>query len=122
MHTVMCPECRASFKHLSVRHLKEHGLDGRSYRIKYGVPRTQPFAAKEVTSRRKEMVQQSRPWEKAPTFVKAQNKAQKVMAQSKRTVRKKAEGESGSKRQSRSPRSTQRYVRAPCRLERPGVR
>jgi hypothetical protein len=27
------------------------------------------------------MVQRSRPWEKAPTFVKAQEKAQKVVAQ-----------------------------------------
>ena len=31
-HTVTCLECRASFKQLSVRHLREHGLDGRSYR------------------------------------------------------------------------------------------
>jgi predicted transcriptional regulator len=52
-HTVMCLECRASFKQLSVRHLKEHGLDERSYRSKYGIPRVQPLAAKEITSRRK---------------------------------------------------------------------
>jgi ROS/MUCR transcriptional regulator protein len=31
-----------------VRHLKEHRFDGRSYRAKYGIPRTQPLAAKEV--------------------------------------------------------------------------
>jgi predicted transcriptional regulator len=89
-HTVTCLECGASFKQLSVRHLKEHELDGRSYRVKYGIPRTQPLAAKEITSRRKEIVQRSRPWEKAPTFVKAQKRAQKVVAQRKRTVRKKA--------------------------------
>src|SRR5215831_2983087 len=29
-HHVMCLECGASFKLLSVRHLREHGLDGRS--------------------------------------------------------------------------------------------
>src|SRR6266581_2696010 len=80
-HTVTCLECRASFKQLSVRHLKEHGLDGRSYRIKYGMPRTQSLAAKEITLRRKEMVQRLRPWEKAPTFVKAQEKAQQAGAQ-----------------------------------------
>jgi predicted transcriptional regulator len=51
-HTVTCLECGQSFKQLSVRHLKEHSLDGRSYRIKYGVPRTQPLAAKETTARR----------------------------------------------------------------------
>ena len=89
-HTVTCLECGASFKQLSVRHLKEHGLDGRVYRSKYGIPRSQSLAAKEVTSRRKAMVQRSRPWEKAPTFVKAQEKAQKALAQRKRTARKKA--------------------------------
>src|SRR5215467_13233721 len=89
-HTVMCLECWQSYKQLSVRHLKEHGLDGRSYRVKYGIPRTQPLSAKETTLKRKEIVQRSRPWEKAPTFLKAQMKAQKAVVQRKRTVRKKA--------------------------------
>ncbi len=89
-HTVTCLEYGASCKQLSVRHLKEHGLDGRSYRIKYGIPRAQPLAAKEITLRRKEIVQRSRPWEKAPTFLKAQEKAQKAVAQRKRTARAKA--------------------------------
>src|SRR5438128_2503948 len=89
-HTVTCLECGASFKQLSVRHLKEHELDGRSYRVKYGIPRTQALAAKETTSRRKEIVQRSRPWEKTPTFVKAQQKAQKAVAPRKRTARAKA--------------------------------
>ena len=95
-HTVMCLECGASFKQLSVRHLKEHGLAGRSYRIKHGIPWTQPLSAKETTSRRKEVVQKARPWEKAPTFVKAQEKAQQAVAQKtgkaqrKKTARAKA--------------------------------
>jgi predicted transcriptional regulator len=89
-HTVMCLKCGASFKQLSVRHLKEHGLDGKAYRIKHGIPRTQALAAKETTSRRKEIVQRTRLWEKAPTFLKAQEKAQQAVAQRKRTVRKKA--------------------------------
>src|SRR5437016_11174716 len=63
-HAVACLECGQSFKQLSVRHLKEHGLDGKAYRIKYGIPRTQALAAKETTSRRKENVQKARPWEK----------------------------------------------------------
>ena len=88
-HTVTCLECRASFKQLSVRHLKEHALDGRSYRVKYGIPRTQALAAKETTLQRKEIVQRSRPWEKAPTFMKAQEKAQKAVAQRKRTAQRK---------------------------------
>jgi predicted transcriptional regulator len=79
-HTVMCLECHASFKQLSVRHLKEHGLDGQSYRAKYGIPRLQSLAAKAITLRRKEMVQRSRPWEKAPTYVKAQEEKKREKA------------------------------------------
>jgi len=67
-HHVTCLACGASFKQLSVRHLKEHHLDGKSYRVTYGIPRTQSLSAKETTSRRKQIVQQSRPWEKAPAY------------------------------------------------------
>ena len=49
-YRVTCLECGAGFKQLSVRHLKEHGLDGKAYRLKYGIPWTQALAAKEVTS------------------------------------------------------------------------
>ena len=80
-HTVTCLACGASFKQLSVRHLKEHGLDGKSYRIKYGIPRTQPLSAKATTAIRKEIVQRSRPWEKAPTFVKAHEEKKREQAQ-----------------------------------------
>jgi len=97
-HTVRCLACGASFKQLSGRHLKEHGLDGKAYRVKYGIPRAQPLAAKETTSRRKEIVQRSRPWEKAPTFIKAQEEKQReeaAVAQRKRTARAKASGNNG---------------------------
>jgi len=70
-YTIECLECGASFKQLSVRHLKDHDLDARSYRAKYGIPRTQPLSAKDTTAVRKKIVQKSRPWEKAPTYVKA---------------------------------------------------
>ena len=88
-HMVTCLECGATFKQLSGRHLKEHALDGRSYRAKYGIPRTQALAAKETTARRKEIVQSSKPWEKAPTFVKAQKKAQKAVVQQTRKAQRK---------------------------------
>jgi predicted transcriptional regulator len=68
---VTCLECGARFKQLSTRHLRAHGLDARSYRIKYGIPLRQPLSARSVTARRKQLVQRSRPWEKAPTYVKA---------------------------------------------------
>src|SRR5215470_4254369 len=73
-YTIECLVCGAAFKQLSVRHLKEHGLDARSYRVRYGIPRTQPLSAKDTTTMRKKIVQQSRPWEKAPTYIKAQDR------------------------------------------------
>jgi predicted transcriptional regulator len=71
-HAVTCLECGQSFKQLSMRHLVMHGLDGRSYRAKYGIPRTQALAAKVTTARRRELVQGIRPWEHTPTFLKGQ--------------------------------------------------
>jgi predicted transcriptional regulator len=94
-YAVTCLECGQSYKQLSVRHLKEHGLDGRAYRIKHGIPRAQPLAAKEITSHRQEVVQRSRPWEKAPTFLKAQEEKKRekaAVAQRKMTARAKASG------------------------------
>ena len=89
---VTCLVCGASFKQLSVRHLREHGLDARSYRAKYGIPPRQPLSARSVTAIRKQIVQTTRPWEKAPTFLKAQEAiAQKTRkAQRKVTARAKA--------------------------------
>ena len=104
-HTVTCLACGASFKQLSGRHLKDHGLDGRSYRIKYGIPRTQALAAKETTSKRKEMVQRSRPWEKAPMFLKAQEKEQEGRNGS-RLLRRKQEGRRGKGRRERKRKAT----------------
>ena len=44
-HTVTCLECGQSFKQLSARHLVDHRLDGRSYRVKYRIPRTQAVSS-----------------------------------------------------------------------------
>ena len=73
-HAIVCMVCGAAFKQLSVRHLKEHSLDARSYRVKFGIPRIQPLSSKETTTMRKKIVQRSRPWEKAPTYIKAQER------------------------------------------------
>ncbi len=74
-HAVTCLECGATFKQLGSRHLRLHNLDSRSYRVKYGIPRTQPLSARATTALRKQIVQQSRPWEKAPTFLRSQQDA-----------------------------------------------
>jgi predicted transcriptional regulator len=67
-HAVTCLECRHAFKQLSSRHLRKHGLDSRLYRTKYGIPSTQPLAARATTIRRRQIVQETRPWEKSPRY------------------------------------------------------
>jgi len=79
-HAVTCLECGKPFKQLSTNHLMMHGLDGRSYRAKYGIPRTQSLAAKTTTARRREVVQELRPWEKAPMYRQAQERDGKAPA------------------------------------------
>jgi predicted transcriptional regulator len=71
-HAITCLECGLAMKQLSIRHLRMHELDGRSYRAKYGIPRTQPLSARSTTDRRRQVVRQTRPWEKAPTYRKGQ--------------------------------------------------
>ena len=43
-YSITCLECGHAFKQLSIRHLRQHGLDARSYRTKYGIPQSQPLA------------------------------------------------------------------------------
>ncbi len=50
---IICLECGESFTMLSPKHLREHDLDGRSYRKKYGFPLRQPLCAKSLSERRK---------------------------------------------------------------------
>jgi predicted transcriptional regulator len=71
-YSITCLECGHAFKQLSIRHLRQHGLDARSYRTKYDIPQSQPLAARDTTARRRQVVQEIRPWEKAPTFRKGQ--------------------------------------------------
>jgi predicted transcriptional regulator len=71
-YTITCLECGRTFKQLNGRHLREHGLDSRSYRDKYGIPRTQSLAARETTALRRQIVMEIKPWEKAPAYVQAQ--------------------------------------------------
>ena len=67
-HTVTCLECGATFRQLSSRHLRIHGLDSRTYRDKYGIPRTQALAARESTALRRRIALENRMWEKAPRY------------------------------------------------------
>ena len=74
-YSIECLICGATFKQLLARHLRQHDLDLRTYRQQFGIPHTQPLSAKETTAMRRRVVQKIRPWEKAPTYVKAQQPA-----------------------------------------------
>jgi predicted transcriptional regulator len=74
-NSVQCLICGATFKQLSARHLRQHDLDPRIYRQQFGIPRTQALSAKETTALRRRVVQNIRPWEKAPTYKKSQEEA-----------------------------------------------
>ena len=90
-HSVECMVCGAIFKQLSARHLSTHDLDPRTYRQKFGIPATQPLSAKATTEMRRQVVQQIRPWEKAPTYAKVDAKATtNGKAAKPKAVRKKA--------------------------------
>ncbi len=88
-HTVTCLECGQSFKQLSVRHLRDHSLDPRSYRVKYEIPPRQPLSARSVTAIRKQIVQRTRMWEKAPSYLKAHEKVEQAVAQKTRKAQRK---------------------------------
>jgi predicted transcriptional regulator len=74
-YSVECLICGTIFKQLSARHLRQHDLDPRTYRQRFGIPRSQALSAKETTAMRRRVVQNIRPWEKAPTYVQAHKAA-----------------------------------------------
>jgi predicted transcriptional regulator len=86
-HSITCLECGASFRQLNGRHLREHGLDARSYRAKYGIPRTQPLSARATAAKRRQIAAEVKPWEKAPTYVKAQEERTAAAKKSGRKTR-----------------------------------
>ena len=118
-HAVTCRECGESFKQLSLRHLRAHGLDNRSYRTKYGIPPTQPLSSRATTERRRQVVQEVRPWEKKQQLLQARERnGHPLSEQDGEAVHEGAE-ESGTaapaqpKRQRKtSPRKTARQTRS----------
>jgi predicted transcriptional regulator len=90
-HAITCLECGEHLKQLTGRHLREHGLDARSYRRKYGIPATQPLAARATAAKRRRIAAEVKPWEKSPMYIKGQ---QAKAATAKKAARKRAGGKS----------------------------
>ena len=88
-NSVACLICGATFKLLSVRHLRQHDLDLRTYRQRFGIPSTQSLAAKDLTAKHRQAAQRTRPWETSPTYLKSQEPTPSpTPAQAKRTRKK----------------------------------
>ena len=88
-HSITCLECGQPFKQLNGRHLREHGLDSRSYRTKYGIPPSQSLAARETVAKRRQIAAEVKPWENSPTYQKGQEER---AATAKKSGTKKARG------------------------------
>jgi predicted transcriptional regulator len=55
---VICLECHKEFKLLSNRHLSQHGLTSREYKLKYGLPLRQALSAKVLTQTRRKIAKE----------------------------------------------------------------
>lgn len=55
---VICLECHKEFKLLSNRHLSQHGLTSREYKLKYGLPLRQALSAKALTQTRRRIAKE----------------------------------------------------------------
>ena len=75
-YSITCLECGASFKQLSSRHLQKHGLNVHSYRENHGIPTSTPLSSKETAQRRRAIIREVRPWEKAPTYLQPRSSKQ----------------------------------------------
>jgi len=53
--TITCLECGKSFKVLTKRHLKEHGLTPKEYKKKYGFKARQPLSCKSLSAKRRKV-------------------------------------------------------------------
>jgi predicted transcriptional regulator len=88
-HSVTCLECGAQFRQLTGLHLRLHGLDARTYRLKYGIPATQPLSTRATAAKRRRIAAEVKPWEKTPTYMKAQEER---AATAKKSGRKRRRG------------------------------
>ena len=72
---VICLECGKEFKILTSKHLqKEHGMDSKEYRQKYGFSSRQSLAARSLSAKRSATAKKHKLGEKLQAKKKTQNK------------------------------------------------
>jgi predicted transcriptional regulator len=64
--SIICLECGRELRQLTLMHLRLHGLDAASYRLRFGIPPHVPLAARRVTKRRRQIARDMQVWTKAP--------------------------------------------------------
>jgi predicted transcriptional regulator len=103
---VICLECGAEFKQLTMKHLSTHGMNSKEYRKKYGFTMKTPLSAKSITKARSKAAKKRGLPEKLKQYLesKRQQKAEAkapspknlAAAANKRvTVRRRAKKEKG---------------------------
>ena len=61
-NSIICLECGRSFRVLTIRHLRTHGLDARTYKEKYGFKKNTPVACKSLIRVRSKKMYDMRLW------------------------------------------------------------
>jgi predicted transcriptional regulator len=59
---ITCMVCNDRFRQLSIKHLNTHGMTVPAYRERFNIPRSQPLSARAVTARRREVMNNVKPW------------------------------------------------------------
>ncbi len=65
--SVVCLECGKSFRILTKRHLKSHGLTPEEYKKKWGYKKTQSLIARSLARERRKKMQEIQLWKKRKT-------------------------------------------------------
>ncbi|MEG6550209.1 MucR family transcriptional regulator [Desulfocurvibacter africanus] len=60
--SITCLECGKSFKSITSRHLKLHGLDKKSYLAKWGLPKGASLACKALARERRDRIKELKLW------------------------------------------------------------
>lgn len=88
--SVTCLECGKAFKILSGRHLASHGLDKKSYCLKFGLKKGTSLAAKALARARKEKMLSMELWKRKGAGKAAGAEAKPKAAAPKKAAAKKA--------------------------------
>ena len=62
--SIVCLECKRSFKVLTKKHLASHGLDADTYREKWGIKRLTPLVCKSLQRERRKKMKDMKLWER----------------------------------------------------------